>query len=163
MNQRTMGDALSDQIRQWKDRHPDWDALLKPPARLSDEERVRQRRKQVYQELAALAVTALQRNANEHGMPPRPDMGKWEKFMLSEWMTMNQHSKGQYLPFHERMERLLSRTFESIDTHFLAYKGADTITSVKEGVGAWFDADIRQPASQAWKTVTDRQRQGKRT
>ena len=156
---RTMGDALNEATREWKKGNPDWQTYLEHPPSPNDPERIRRRRQEIYQGIASLPIAGLQRRLNEHGLPHNPTQTHWERFAISEMQTMQQHARGQHLPFHEDMENLLAHLLKTLDSHF-EYRGADGILYVKGHVENWFDSNIRQPARAAFSNV---QRQQKRT
>ena len=156
MEHRTIGDALSEGFRQWKKGNPDWQTYLENPPSLNDPARARQRRQEIYETLADGPLMYLQRILNAARLPPHPNRGHWERFFIREGMTMAQHARGQYLPFHKEMEHALAHIFETMDKEFFDYKGADGLARVKNHVKTWFDTHIQQPAAEAF---ADRNRQ----
>jgi hypothetical protein len=152
-------DELDGDIQSWKNANPDWQTYTTTTASPRDSQRDKQRRDQVYQGLALVNVTYLQRILNAKRLPPNPNRGHWEEFLHSEVITMGQHARGQYLPFHMAMENRLAHIYETVDRHLLGYRGADTIAAIKDHVESWFDTYVRQPGTQAWANL---QRQNRR-
>ncbi len=155
-NHRTWGEAYDEAIREWKRGNPDWQTYLENPPSPNDPARSRQRRQEIYEAIADWPLAALQRQLNARGLPHNPSRAHWEEFAISEWQTMSQHARGQYLPFHHQMEHFLAHIFETLDSHF-GYRGADGLARIKRHVETWFDGNVRKPAEHAFAAVRERQ------